>query len=276
MRRSTQPWIPALAGAALVMIPALGFAQTPTTTLPPTAASEAQQPAQATTSNNDAAKRHLTAARDTLSQLTQLPAAAQLTGEARTQTSQLISNFNELITAKADWPASYAKVETNLAALLGPASAPAGSPASTLDPTVRAKLTEFRAHLDRFEQAAAAPATPADSPTPATAPPATQQPPTTPPPLTTPPPTTQQPPPATPQPPAEEKPGDEDPMAHIAAIEAILFGQAAALPVGTSGMAPPPAGGTASVVTIDRAQLEQIKAHLAELKRLMDKKRLPQ
>ena len=34
--------------------------------------------------------------------LTQLPAAAQLTGDARTQVSQLIANFNELITTQAE------------------------------------------------------------------------------------------------------------------------------------------------------------------------------
>ena len=64
-------------------------------------------------------KRHLTAARDTLSQLTQLPAAAQLTGDARTQVSQLISNFNELITTNADWRAAYTKLQGNLTALVG-------------------------------------------------------------------------------------------------------------------------------------------------------------
>ena len=64
-------------------------------------------------------KRHLTAARDTLSQLTQLPAAAQLTGDARTQVSQLISNFNELITTNADWRSAYTKLQGNLTALVG-------------------------------------------------------------------------------------------------------------------------------------------------------------
>src|ERR671927_290062 len=65
----------------------------------------------------DAARRHLMAARESLSQLTQLPAATQLTGEARTQVAQLISNFNELITAQSNWRASFAKVNSNLNAL---------------------------------------------------------------------------------------------------------------------------------------------------------------
>ena len=112
-------------------------------------------------------RRHLTAARDTLSQLTQLPAAAQLTGDARTQVSQLISNFNELITTNTEWRASYTKVQTNLNALVGdqradespaPAAGAAGAVGTSgtvaLDPAIRAKLVEFRTHLMEFEKAA--------------------------------------------------------------------------------------------------------------------------
>ena len=68
----------------------------------------------------EAARQHLTAARNTLSALTQLPAAAQLSGESRTQVAQLISNFNELITTQSQWRDSYAKVNANLTALIGP------------------------------------------------------------------------------------------------------------------------------------------------------------
>jgi len=109
--------------------------------------------------------------------MTQLPAAQQLTGENRTQVSQLISNFNELITTNTEWKASYAKLSANLTALIGaetadasPAAAPAAQPApatgtagavgtsgttaATLDPAVKAKLVEFRTHLKEFERAA--------------------------------------------------------------------------------------------------------------------------
>jgi pilus assembly protein FimV len=84
----------------------------------------------------DAAKQHLTAARDSLTQLTQLPAAAQLQGEARTQVSQLIQNFNELITTKEDWRTTYEKLEANLTALIGPpqdadAAMPSATPSAT-------------------------------------------------------------------------------------------------------------------------------------------------
>lgn len=138
--------------------------QAPSTTASATASAA---PGQADT---DAAKQALTAARDTLSQLTQLPAAQQLTGESRTQVSQLISHFNELITTNTDWKASYAKVEADLTSLMGPqtadespAAAPAATPgavgtsgtaAASLDPAIKAKLGEFRTHLNAFEKAA--------------------------------------------------------------------------------------------------------------------------
>jgi hypothetical protein len=146
---------------------------------PPAAA--AQQPAAPAAQpqiDSEAARRHLTAARDTLSQLTKLPAAAQLTGEARNQVGQLISNFNELITTQSQWRASYVKVAANLTALLGPdtdATQTAGTPPTTpeaappaatpgavgtagtakveLDPAIREKLVELRRNLKEFEKA---------------------------------------------------------------------------------------------------------------------------
>jgi hypothetical protein len=126
----------------------------------------------------DAARSALTAARDSLTQLTQLPAAAPLRGDARIQVGQLIVNFNELTSAQSNWRASYTKVAANLTALLGPdngdgaatASAPAAATAPTgtagtvgksgattlaLDPVVRAKLVELRRNLAEFEKASA-------------------------------------------------------------------------------------------------------------------------
>ena len=152
-------------------------AQSPATAAAPAAAQSAATQPQV---DADAARRALTAARDSLSQLTQLPAAAQLTGESRTQVGQLIANFNELITAQSNWRASYAKVDANLTALLGPdtgaaatAEAPAAAapPAATpptatagavgtagatkveLDPAIRAKLVELRKNLTDFQKA---------------------------------------------------------------------------------------------------------------------------
>ncbi len=157
--------------------------QAPSTT--PAAASPAAAPSPATVAapgaaaqppvDADAAHRALTAAQESLTQLTQLPAAAQLSGDARTQVGQLIVNFNELTSAQSNWRASYVKVAANLTALLGPdngdvaatasapaATAPTGTPGAvgtsgatkaTLDPGVRAKLVEFRRNLADFVKA---------------------------------------------------------------------------------------------------------------------------
>jgi pilus assembly protein FimV len=147
------------------------------------AGAEAQGAAQADTA---AAKQALSDARDTLSQITAMPEAARLQGEARTEVAQLIANFNELITTQTDWRAAYAKVDASLNALLGSSASEApdtgmtGSAAGTagttgtsgaasatgttgsasaaasvqLDPAIRAKLVEFRTKLQAFAQAA--------------------------------------------------------------------------------------------------------------------------
>ena len=77
-----------------------------------------------------ASKQHLSAARDTLSQLTSMPEAARLQGDARTQVSEVISSFNELITTQADWRSAYAKVDADLTALLGPDTPEPAPPAT--------------------------------------------------------------------------------------------------------------------------------------------------
>jgi hypothetical protein len=116
-----------------------------------------------------------------------MPEAARLQGDARTQVSSLISNFNELITTQADWRSSYSKLDANLAALLGPDAPDAAPPAAgvtgavgtsgtatpvQLEPAVRAKLVEFRTHLKAFERAAGSGAMPPATATDATANPA--------------------------------------------------------------------------------------------------------
>jgi hypothetical protein len=184
MQFSTTRWAMPVVAAALIALPAAGFAQTNPTQPPaqppaqqtPATTQPAPQSAQpATTSAQPdaaAAKQHLTEARDALSQITSMPEASRLQGDARTQISQLISNFNALITAQSDWRSAYAKVDENLTTLLGPDSgdqppAPAagttgtsgtvgtsGTSGSGLDPAIRAKLVEFRTHLKAFEKAA--------------------------------------------------------------------------------------------------------------------------
>lgn len=271
-----------------------------------------QQPEAGAQADQEAARRHLTEARDVLSQMTQLPAAAQLSGEARTQVSQLISNFNELITTQSEWRASYTKLEANLIALIGPDNTDAeatggvstgttgttgttgattgtagtsGSAAVNLDPAIRGKLVEFRAKLNEFEKAAGgataggaasasgstagtagsmtgstAGTTGSIAGTQTTGAQATQ--------------------PTTPQ------MGHDEAMRHVAAIEAILSGRSGAAGAtagtttgsatgsttgamtGTSG-----ATGGPTSLTLDKAQLDQLRTHLTELRRLLSEAR---
>ena len=317
-------WTTTLTAAALIALPAA--AQPPPEQPTPQTGSSAQE----------AARVHLTAARNTLSQMTQLPAASQLQGETRAKVAELITNFNDLITTQANWKESYDKVEATLTALLNtsPASPSAtaaadparptappsavgtsGATAASLDPALRSKLVEFRSHLDKFENAAGgAKTTPTASTTTATTPTQTEPPPSTPtsptaqapttppptpptsqtPPATQTPPTTQtsattQTPPTTPTNPAkpDEPPQVDDDkkeglLNHIDAIEAILSAQATAQTnaqtaaggaVGTSGTV---SGSTRTTITgnevrLTPAQVEQLRTHLAELRRLVGK-----
>jgi len=266
-----------------------------------------------------------------------LPAAAQLSGEPRTQVSQLITNFNALISATSDWRAAYDKVNANLTALIGaqsadesPAPAPgvagavgtSGAMASSLDPAIKAKLVEFRNHLVQFEKAAggspasssasepaptAAPAAAASSTAETSAPQTAAAPPT---PAATAPPAaaTSSTPGATgttgsvaaaatgstgavgtsgaaaggasaQERPAQQRPAtappsetasQDSPMRHIDAIEAILSGRSAT--TGTPGATATAGAAAAASITLDRAQLEQIRMHLAELRKIVDKK----
>jgi hypothetical protein len=149
MHLSPARWTTALAAAALIALPGAALAQSnptqnppaqnpptqtqqpptqPPSTPPPPAQQAPTQPTPQSTSPSSAAsgqvdaaaaKQHLTEARDALSQMTSMPEAAKLQGDARTKVSELISNFNALITTQADWRASDAKVNDSLVALLG-------------------------------------------------------------------------------------------------------------------------------------------------------------
>lgn len=212
MMRSTTRWTTAIAAAALLTVSPLVYAQVPSPASQPSAGQQAPTPQEPTSPSSpsspaaqdpaastqrvdpETVKRHLTAARDALSQMTQLPAAAQLSGDARTQVSQLITNFNELISTNTDWRGSLSKVQGNVSALVGdqradespaPAAGAAGAVGTsgtvTLDPSLKAKLIEFRTHLAEFEKAATggggAPSEPAPSaPTPSSPPAASSSP----------------------------------------------------------------------------------------------------
>jgi hypothetical protein len=302
MKRSSMTrWATAVAASAVLALPVSAFAQStgsqppatgtqpPTSTSQPPATAAAEQAAGQV--DTDAAKQHLTAARNSLSEMTQLPAASQLTGDARTQVSQLITNFNELITTKADWRTSFAKVETNLNALIGSATTDEAAArtsgtegavgtsgtVSGLDPALKAKLVDFRNHLDKFEKAAGGKAnTPPDATDPAAAAAASSSGTAT---MAgssgaataaT----------ATPQQTAAAAPSQSDKdelLRHVSAIETILSGQTSASAgtstsgtVGTSGTTG--ASATQSPVTLTAAQVEQLKTHLSELKRLLNQR----
>ena len=182
-------WSTAVVAAALLALPAATYAQS-TQSSPqqnPPAPQQPQQPpasASAATAQADpnAAKSHLSQARDTLSQLTSMPEAAKLQGAARTQVSQLISDFNALITTQSEWRSAYSKVDADLSAVLGPDPAPdqpvgTSGGATEIDPAVRAKLVEFRTHLKAFEKAAGGSAAASPDPAPAAAPSEPAQPP---------------------------------------------------------------------------------------------------
>lgn len=245
--------------------------ETAPATTPPGAMASTSDPAPATTppaadaaspkADHEGARRHLTEARNVLSQLTQLPAAAQLSGEARTHMSQLISNFNELITTQSEWRAVYGKVAANLTALLGPDTGATEPPAASgavgtsgsgmnLDPAVRAKLIEMRNKLAEFERAAGggAPATgsaSAPAATPTTSPKAAAAPPEPPGP-----PAAMAPTPATTAPVPS---ASSEPLRHVTAIETLFKSQNES-------------GG----VTLDKAQLELLRTHIAELRKLLE------
>jgi hypothetical protein len=238
----------------------------------------AQSPTEATV-DQTVARKYLTDARNALSDLTGLPAAAQLAGDSRVRVQRLITQFNELITQTSDWRASCGTVEVTLASLLAPEpAAPAsGTPGAvgtsgrdnTLDPTIRAKLVEFGTHLERFKVAATAP-----PPTSAAAePPASA--------------TTIDDNPAVDPPPTDDQGSSDvarDILLHVEAIEVILGAQAAAQKAATVAAggvvttSETPSGSTRTTitnpnVTLDAKQLEQVKTHLAGIRRLVESKR---
>jgi hypothetical protein len=274
-------WTTTLAAAASIALAASAFAQTAAPTQSAPAGDQALT------------KQHLTGARNALSEVTQLPAAAQLRGAVRTQVQELISNFNELIASGSEWRGPYAKVASNLDALLGPAAATTGAAgtagvsgtpgavgtsgtATAIDPAIRVRLMEFRAYLSQFEAVASAAASPTPAP---------QAPPASPPSMIV--------PGAKPDVPHAMGPPSNDTqvvtvvakdlLLHIEALEVILGAQTAAQKAATA------AAGGAMVshetisgstrttvsgpdVTLNADQLGQINTHLKELRRLLERK----
>ena len=241
--------------------------------------------------NQDLARKHLTDARNALSELTQLPAAGQLAGNPRQQVQQLITDFNAMLSISAGWHDSYEKVDSTLNALLEapePSTGTAGAigtsgssrAANAINPGIRAKLEEFRAHLDQFEDVASANAAPtpppAPTPTPAEPPPAA-------------PPATGERPDAPPAPTADAREDQEvsgvarDVLLHVEAVEVLLGAQDAAQKAATAAaggavVSTPTASGstrttiTGPNVTLTDEQLLRIKAHLNDIRLLLERK----
>jgi hypothetical protein len=239
------------------------------------------------------ARKYLTDARNALSDITELPAAVQLSGEPRTRVQQLITNFNELITKTTDWRASYDKVEASLAMLLAEGESAAGTPGAvgtsgstvSLDPTIRAKLVEFGTHLEQFRSVASGEATstePSAEPAPANEPPVATEPEPTPETAT---PDEERPdnPPVDPAVAAAAEAADvsRDIVLHVEAIEAILGAQDAAQQQATAAAggqvvtSQTPSGSTRTTVTNPNVtlapnQLDEIRTHLSEIRRLVE------
>lgn len=120
-----------------------------------------------------AARQELVQAKQALSDLTKMPEASQLQGEARTGVIEIINSFNALVTAESNWHDRYKAVEQQLARVLGSDGSATASTATEagsvgtsgstsassadLPAPIRSKLVEFRQHLQAFGKAAGAP-----------------------------------------------------------------------------------------------------------------------
>jgi hypothetical protein len=238
------------------------------------------------------ARQHLLAARDTLSDLTQMPQAADITGEVRSEISRIISRFNELIAAGAEWREPLAEVTTRLDALLEPAPRePDGTdprPVGTfgtaaLDPAVRAKLEDFRTHLDAFERLAAGrmpePADDAPAATTAMPPDVATRASETDPTAASGSVSTGSAAAGMPAPTADTVGGAARPptdptiseaLRHIEAIEALIAGQDRVPGTAADGTGPVSVGAASDVPAMPPAHVEDIRRHLNELRRLLE------
>ena len=239
--------------------------------------------------------------------MTQLPAAGQLAGNPRRLVQQPISDFNAMLTINAAWRASYNKVDSTLDNLLEPSvPAPASGTngavgraapslaADAINPAIRAKLVEFRGHLEQFERALSegnSVASSSGAPTPAaTSAPAS---PTPGPPLTTPPaapaaigdrPDSPPAPTRDPRATQEFSVVARDVLLHLEAVEVILSPQAAAQKASTeaaggavvstqtaSGSTRTTVNGTKRHAQRGTAQ-NRIETHLKDIRLLLERK----
>ena len=92
--------------------PATQSSQTAAPQPPPSGTSQQQQVSGG--GNQEVARQALAAARQSLAELTKLPAASSLQGEQRTAIANFISDFNAFATAQTDWRSKYEVVDESL------------------------------------------------------------------------------------------------------------------------------------------------------------------
>jgi hypothetical protein len=161
MAHRTSCWTAGLAAAAMVSLPFLAGAQ-----IPP----QQEQQHQPTHHQADDPQHHLQQARQALEGIDK----DQLDGQARSQFEQLKEQFSQLERAykdmdaaartemaeQAEWTRQYAKVDSTVTELLGPAREVVGTTGVTpatevhIDPLVRSQLERFRQHLHQVIAAA--------------------------------------------------------------------------------------------------------------------------
>jgi len=209
------------------------------------------------------ARQELVQAKEALTELTKLPEASQLQGEARNGVIQIINSFNALVTADTNWYDRYQEVQQHLTRVLG--SDVAGSAASEsgsvgtsgstpteMPAAVRTKLVEFRQRLSAFGKAAGAPDHPAAAGTGSSAGTTGST--------------------TSPQSDPKAPASGETVQQHVDAIADLVQkalnsspAPAGSTTTGTSGTA----GATpAATVTVERATLEKIQSHVQRLRQL--------
>jgi hypothetical protein len=241
---------------------------------------QTQQAAPQGQRNEEAARNELQQAKQALTDLIALPETSKLDAESRSAVNQIITSFNNLVTADSNWFERYQEVQRSLTPVIGPdpsdptsstgatstagtsgtagtagtaGTTTSGAAAATVDvpQPIKDKLVQFRQHMAAFAAAAGAP--PPGSPAAAG---------------------------GTAQDPASAGGASGEAMQpHFDAIgdlvQQALAGQSSAGTgtTGTSGTGTTGTGtsGTAAAsgtVTVDRATLQEIQAHLQKLREI--------
>ncbi len=132
---------PAAFGQSSSTAPATPSGQTTAAPQTPSSGTTQEQTGSGNQERQEAARQALAAARQSLAELTKLPAATSLQGEQRTAVATFISDFNAFATAQTDWRSKYQAVDESLNRLLGDASAAPSGASSTPAPSTTPSTT---------------------------------------------------------------------------------------------------------------------------------------